>query len=224
MENLDCGEKDFTFLGRSDSEQLFGKLDEEFRKSRSIQYPHSKQGEIWAYICKHEVVIRNYYKKIFNADLVTRGQDSRRYFYLDFNRDPGSRTSVKGFSHENRRAISHGTVLIGLLIWIIVIHDANIEVDNVESLLTIIRDEYSDCRDNLYKVVANIHSQVATDLDNQKIEKLIQIAIKDLDKLGWIDLNPETHTFEIMPSLDRLVFFYKKEIEEIRPSKSEDPQ
>lgn len=206
MENAS---KKYGFLETDEAENLFAELDFMLKSGQHIQnYPH--QTEFFNFLEKYEDEIRLYYKNLFHVQLVGKGTDYTRYFFLDM--DEESRGIVK----SRAKKLAPEYTLLGILL--LKIHRIDKYFINdiyVPDFIQLIKSN-EEYKNYIYGLFAKRREKEATEIDESTIDEWVRNSLMQFERLGWIHFDPRNkELFEIMPSIDRLFTMYSYEIHNI---------
>src|SRR5437016_3268566 len=125
---LSEGIKEFDFLAKPEAGSLFGKLDYLLKDGVHFQNTED-QFDYFNFIQENEKSLALYYQKFFGVNLEKGGEDTERYFYLDFNSQ--NRGSI---DQDHRYFMKSEFVIIGFLIYKIIFIDKNFELNSIKKL------------------------------------------------------------------------------------------
>lgn len=187
--------------------ELFAKLDYQLKDGMHFQQ-WKQQRPYFDFIQKHEHSLKAYYEQYFAVRLEYGGEGPQRYYYLDFN--PGDRGRIDG---DHRYFLKPEYVILGLLIYKIIYIDRNVELNSVRQLQNMIRTDYEEFRDDLYRVIAKLRKTTPGQLGNGKIDDVVADTLREFKKLGWVDLDGDY--FDSLPAFFRLQKLYSEQINRI---------
>lgn len=190
----------WSFLMDSEAENYFGKIDYALKNGRHIQ--QWKEQDWWfRFIVNNEGSMQLYYRKYFGVKLEYGGETTQKYYYLDFM--PDSRGNVP---LDNRHFLQNEFVIIGLMLYKAVYIDNYIELSSVKAFQRMLRQDYEEFKEGLFRVLAKTRSLNITQMNEGKMDNMVAGAMKAFEKLGWLELQEDT--FEILPSFQRLSKLY----------------
>lgn len=193
--------KAIEFLMDEDAEQVFGRMDYALKNGVHIQ--HWREQEDWhRFVIKHFDSLRAYYQRFFGVLLQEGGESVNKYFYLDF--WPQTRGNVPA---ENRHFFPNEFIIIGFMVYKIVYIDQYIELESLSTLKRMIRQDYEDLKPGLYRVLAKTKNLNTTEIDDDKLNEIVDKAMKEFASIGWVALE-EDH-FDLLPSFERLPTMYQ---------------
>ncbi|MBS0647337.1 MAG: hypothetical protein JSR97_12225 [Verrucomicrobia bacterium] len=189
-----------SFLEDGDAKEIFAKIDYALKNGKHIQrWQH--QEDMFSFLEKHFVSMQLYYMDFFGVSLETGGESIDKYYYLEFR--PDNRGSIP---NDNRHFLPNEHVIIGFMLHKILYIDGMIEVNTLPSLQRTIRQEYEDIKPGIYRALAKAKKIKTTEIDDQKVDDMVEKALRDFAKIGWIEL--DGLLFEPLPSFQRLPKIY----------------
>lgn len=197
----------WTFLMDEDATGLFGKIDYKLKDGFHFQNIQG-QYDAFRFIQNNEESLKLYYLNFFGIQLQSGGVGIEKYYYLNF-----TTTSRGNIDLEHRYFLKSEFVIVGFLVYKIVYIDRNIELNSVRKLQNMISRDYETLRPGLYKLIAKIKKEKVTEMNNEKVDFVVLDALREFDKLGWINL--ENDFFDINPSFMRLIKLYEDYINNI---------
>ena len=181
--------------------QIFGNMDYALKKGVHIQ--RREEQETWyRFLAKHFDSLRAYYQQFFGLVLREGGESITAYYYLDFL--PETRGQVPP---ESRHFLSNEFVIIGFMLYKIVYIDQYIELDSLSILKRMIRQDYEDLKPGLYRTLAKAKNVNTTEVDDDRLDEIVDKAMKEFAKIGWVALEEER--FDVLPSFQRLNTIYQ---------------
>ena len=84
--------------------------------------------------------------------------------------------------------------------------DNYIELSSVTAFQRMIRQDYEEFKQGLFRVLAKAKGVNITQMNHDKVDTIVINALKAFDKLGWLELSEES--FEVLPSFQRLTMLY----------------
>lgn len=189
-----------SFLADSEANELFARIDYALKNGVHIQrWP--QQEAMFRFLEKHFQSMKLYYREFFGISLEEAGETVDKYFYLDFL--SGSRGAIPV---ENRYFLANEYVIVGFMLYKIVYIDGNVDLNSLTALQRMIRQDYEDIKPNIYRALAKAKKVNTTEMDDQKVNDVIEKALREFSKMGWIAL--EDQDFDILPSFQRLPRIY----------------
>jgi hypothetical protein len=205
----------FAFLKHPDAKELFAPLDYALKNGKHIQKQSQPTGT-FNYIGREFESLHAYYKDYFGLYLRNEGQDSEQYFFIDFQKDYNGNVSRGKIPIENREYLKDEYILVALLLIRLYIIDFVPEyrhtVDEFKKRLLRDYDEYKFA---LFRLLVDSEDAESSSIEEDAIGGVINRALKEFHKIGWIEMNDETNDFEIMPSCKRLLSVYEESIQNI---------
>ena len=210
MENADITK--YQFLESIDAMDTFADVDHALKSGQHIQnYPH--EADLFHFIEKFENELNYYYKNLFKVNLICKGTDYDRYYYLDMDDE------TRGILKSKSKKLTPEYTLLGILLLKIHRIDkyfGNNEVSVVDFIKAIkSNDEF---KGDVYRLFAKRKEKESTEIDENTIDEWIKNSLREFERLGWIHFDRTQggkETFEIMPSIDRLFTMYSYEIHNI---------
>lgn len=196
-----------SFMDHPDSKDLFGKLDYLLKDGVHIQN-RDTQAVFFRFIQDNEESLKDYYLKFFGVILDSSGQESEKYFFLDF--FPQSRGSI---SNDHRYFMPNEYVIVGFLIYKLIFIDGNLELNSVNQLKRMLRQEYEELKPGIYRVLAKVRKEKINQMDEEKVNKIIDNALSEFNKISWITLQ-EDH-FDTLPAFHRIHKVYSDYINNV---------
>lgn len=201
------GLREFDFLDKQEAGLLFGKLDYMLKDGVHFQNTED-QFDYFNFIQENEKSINLYYQRFFGVNLEKGGEDTERYYYLDFNSQ--NRGSI---DQDHRYFLKSEFVIIGFLIHKIIFIDGNIELTSIKKLQETIKRDYEDMKPAIYRLLAKSRKEVVSPDSDKKIDDLVEDALKEFRKIGWVKIDKDF--FDVMASFQRLNNIYGDVIADI---------
>ena len=99
----------YSFLESPDSVDTFSDMDNALKNGQHIQnYPH--EADLFHFLEKFEDEIRYYYKNLFKVNLMCKGTDYDRYYYLDMDEES------RGILKSKSKKLTPEYTLMGILL------------------------------------------------------------------------------------------------------------
>lgn len=211
MENEHTKEADrsYSFLTTRDALAYFAETDYHLKNGTHIQREYPQPEAIFRFVDNYWSELRQYYADLFQVNLTFHGDNWNKYYFIDFNQ--GSRGNI---ALENREYLNVNHIVIGLLFINIYKIDAHIEIITTADFKQVLREDYEEYKQDLYKLLADISGEKDTDYSDKKIDSAIDSAFKAFNKLGWIYFVQQDE-FKVMPSFERLRRMYENQIKSI---------
>jgi chromosome condensin MukBEF MukE localization factor len=189
-----------SFLSVSEAKELFARIDYALKSGVHIQR-WQQQEAMFRFLERHFQSMKLYYRDFFGIPLEEAGETVNKYYYVDFL--PGSRGNIPV---ENRHFLANEYVIVGFMLYKIVFIDGYIELDSLPALQRMIRQDYEDIKPGVYWALAKARKVNTTEMDDQKVNDVVEKALREFSKIGWIAL--EGQNFDILPSFQRLPKIY----------------
>ncbi|KEO73670.1 condensin complex protein MksE [Anditalea andensis] len=189
-----------SFLAAPEAKEHFARIDYALKNGVHIQR-WQQQEAMFRFLERHFQSMKLYYHDFFGIPLEEAGETINKYFYLDFL--PGSRGNIPV---ENRHFLANEYVIVGFMLYKIVFIDGYIELDSLPALQRMIRQDYEDIKPSIYRALAKARKVNTTEMDDQKVNDVVEKALREFSKIGWITL--EGQNFDILPSFQRLAKIY----------------
>lgn len=196
QENIDAT----SFFADPEAKVLFAKIDYALKNGIHIQR-WQQQEELFRFLEKHFKSMKLYYQDYFGVALEAAGETTNKYYYLEFL--PGDRGNIPV---ENRHFLANECIIVGFLLYKIVFIDGNIEMNSVSALQRSIRQDYEDIKPGIYRALAKAKKINTTEMDDTKVNDIVEKALREFFKIGWIEL--EEQHFDVLPSFQRLPKIY----------------
>jgi chromosome condensin MukBEF MukE localization factor len=190
----------WSFLQEPDASTYFAKVDYELKNGRHIQQ-RNEQAWLFRFIDKNEESLALYYRTYFGVILSYGGEANEKYYFLDFMAD-----SRGGIPLENRVFMQNEFIIVGFMLYKIVFIDGYIELGSVKSLQRMLRQDYEELKPGLFRVLAKAKGINITQMNQDKLDAVVESALKAFHKIGWVELNDDA--FEILDSFQRLPKVY----------------
>jgi len=206
---------EFTFLKHPDAKELFASLDYALKNGKHIQ-KQSQPAGIFNYIrCEFESLYA-YYKDYFGLYLRNEGQDSEQFFFIDFQKDYNGNVSRGKIPAENREYLKDEYILVAFLLIRLYIVDFVPEYrHSVDEFKKRILRDYDEYKPALFRLLVDSEDAESSSIEEDAIGGVINKALKEFHKIGWIQMGDEMNDFEIMPSCKRLLSVYEESIQNI---------
>lgn len=189
-----------SFLSAAEAKELFAMIDYALKNGVHIQR-WQQQEAMFRFLERHFQSMKLYYRDFFGIPLEEAGETVNKYYYVDFL--PGSRGNIPV---ENRHFLANEYVIVGFMLYKIVFIDGYIELDSLPALQRMIRQDYEDIKPGIYRALAKARKVNTTEMDDQKVNDVVEKALREFSKIGWIAL--EGQNFDILPSFQRLSKIY----------------
>jgi hypothetical protein len=208
MENENQDIEDYSFLSEDSVEKHSADINISLLSGKHIDH---KFYSLYSVLESYEANWQNYYRKLYNLNLIPDIFDGNRCYYLDL-------VSGKGKLADNsrKRELTALQTIVGLMLWdmyyqkyfdeekIIDWNDLKnqiLESDHQEAYKRILFDSIRDSYD---------------EKEWEAVKSKFNRTIDSFDKLGWVDKQStknEELLFEIRPAIHRLSKIYKDELQ-----------
>lgn len=195
------------FLLHEDAERLFSKTDYALKNGVHIQ-DYRSQAELFGFLNENYQSMKLYYEEYFSIVLDYGGETLEKYFYIDF-----MAQSRGGIPEDNRHFLPNEFVIVGFLLYKIIYIDGYIELNTVSRFQRMVRLDYEELKPGIYRTLAKARRDKNTQMDDERVDKIIADAMDEFRKIGWIVFEGEV--FDIMPSFQRLPKIYADYINDI---------
>ncbi len=216
MENSNLQENvTLNFLVHPDAKEVFAQIDYALKNGKHIQM-HYKQQAMFQFIDYNYQSLKMYYEDFFELYLSYEGQGIEKYYFIDFRRDNNGNFNRGQIPDKNRYYLDDGCIIIGFLLIRMYVIELNTELKySLTGFKRQIIQEYEEYKPNLLRLFAGTNGMDETDYDLKSIESIIDRALREFDKLAWIDFDKDGDSFEILPSCKRLLSIYEEQIRNI---------
>ena len=205
----------YEFLGHPDAKDVFAQLDYALKNNKHIQ-KHNKQNVMFQFIENNYPSLKKYYEDFFELFLSFEGQDTEKYYFIDFRKDSNGNFNRGQIPEKNRYYLDDAYIIIGFILLRMYVLEPSTEFKHSSTeFKRQILQEYEEYKPNLLRLFAGTDGTDETDYDLRSIESQIDRALKEFDKLGWIDFDKDEEVFEILPSCKRLLSIYEEQIRNI---------
>lgn len=195
----------YAFLTTQEAISIFADVDYALKSGKHIQKCPS-QGKLFAFIKKYYDQLKSYYDNLFDIHLSSEGEGELEYFFIDFFKDGNGYYQRGNIPVENREYLAESHLIIAFLL--IRMYDRILIQDFKIQVLS----EYEEYKPHLLRLFAKSEDTKETDYELKSIEDEIEKALKKFNDLCWIMIDKNTETFEIMPSLNRLLNMFENYI------------
>lgn len=213
MENYHLQENvDYTFLTTQEAISIFADVDYALRSGRHIQKCPS-QGKLFAFIKRYYDQLKSYYDNLFGIHLNSEGEGELEYFFIDFFKDRNGYYQRGNIPVENREYLAESHLIIAFLLIRMYVLEPRVEKRIlIQDFKIQVLSEYEEYKPHLLRLFAKSEDTKETDYELKSIEDEIEKALKKFNELCWIMIDKNTETFEIMPSLNRLLNIFENYI------------
>lgn len=195
------------FLLHEDAGRLFSKTDYALKNGMHIQ-DYRSQAELFGFLNENYQSMKSYYEEYFSIVLDYGGETLEKYFYIDF-----MAQSRGGIPEDNRHFLPNEFVIVGFLLYKIFYIDGYIELNTVSRFQRMVRLDYEELKPGIYRTLAKARRDKNTQMDDERVDKIIADALDEFRKIGWVVFEGEV--FDIMPSFQRLPKIYADYINDI---------
>jgi chromosome condensin MukBEF MukE localization factor len=208
MEHDTIGTFDFLkFLATPEAQTYFGEADYYLKDGIHIQ-EYGEQISYYRFLKKHKDELEQFYTYYYGIKLVEENTEGDSFFYLDFNKS--SRIKIPW---TYRDVLKNEYAIIGIITYKVIYHEGNVELNSVSKLQEMIRNDYEEYKEGLVKLLAQSGSDIKLSDDDERIDSVVQNALRSFKRLGWMDVNDDY--FEPRISFNRINSVYEKQIKDI---------
>ena len=213
MENYHLQENvDYTFLTTQEAISIFADVDYALKSGRHIQKCPS-QGKLFAFIKRYYDQLKSYYDNLFGIHLNSEGEGELEYYFIDFFKDRNGYYQRGNIPVENREYLAESHLIIAFLLIRMYVLEPRVEKRIlIQDFKIQVLSEYEEYKPHLLRLFAKSEDTKETDYELKSIEDEIEKALKKFNELCWIMIDKNTETFEIMPSLNRLLNIFENYI------------
>lgn len=213
MENYHLQENvDYTFLTTQEAISIFADVDYALKSGRHIQKCPS-QGKLFAFIKRYYDQLKSYYDNLFGIHLNSEEEGELEYFFIDFFKDRNGYYQRGNIPVENREYLAESHLIIAFLLIRMYVLEPRVEKRIlIQDFKIQVLSEYEEYKPHLLRLFAKSEDTKETDYELKSIEDEIEKALKKFNELCWIMIDKNTETFEIMPSLNRLLNIFENYI------------
>lgn len=213
MENYHLQENvDYTFLTTQEAISIFADVDYALKSGRHIQKCPS-QGKLFAFIKRYYDQLKSYYDNLFGIHLNSEGEGELEYFFIDFFKDRNGYYQRGNIPVENREYLAESHLIIAFLLIRMYVLEPRVEKRIlIQDFKIQVLSEYEEYKPHLLRLFAKSEDTKETDYELKSIEDEIEKALKKFNELCCIMIDKNTETFEIMPSLNRLLNIFENYI------------
>lgn len=213
MENYHLQENvDYTFLTTQEAISIFADVDYALKSGRHIQKCPS-QGKLFAFIKRYYDQLKSYYDNLFDIYLNSEGEGELEYFFIDFFKDRNGYYQRGNIPVENREYLAESHLIIAFLLIRMYVLEPRVEKRIlIQDFKIQVLSEYEEYKPHLLRLFAKSEDTKETDYELKSIEDEIEKALKKFNELCWIMIDKNTETFEVMPSLNRLLNIFENYI------------
>ena len=213
MENYHIQENvDYTILTTQEAISIFADVDYALKSGRHIQKCPS-QGKLFAFIKRYYDQLKSYYDNLFGIHLNSEGEGELEYFFIDFFKDRNGYYQRGNIPVENREYLAESHLIIAFLLIRMYVLEPRVEKRIlIQDFKIQVLSEYEEYKPHLLRLFAKSEDTKETDYELKSIEDEIEKALKKFNELCWIMIDKNTETFEVMPSLNRLLNIFENYI------------
>lgn len=213
MENYHLQENvNYTFLTTQEAISIFADVDYALKSGRHIQKCPS-QGKLFAFIKRYYDQLKSYYDNLFGIHLNSEGEGELEYFFIDFFKDRNGYYQRGNIPVENREYLAESHLIIAFLLIRMYVLEPRVEKRIlIQDFKIQVLSEYEEYKPHLLRLFAKSEDTKETDYELKSIEDEIEKALKKFNELCWIMIDKNTETFEVMPSLNRLLNIFENYI------------
>ena len=141
------------------------------------------------------------------------GEGDLEYFFIDFFKDGNGYYQRGNIPVENREYLAESHLIIAFLLIRMYVLEPRVEKRIlIQDFKIQVLSEYEEYKPHLLRLFAKSEDTKETDYELKSIEDEIEKALKKFNELCWIMIDKNTETFEIMPSLNRLLNIFENYI------------
>ena len=202
----------YAFLTTQEAISIFADVDYALKSGKHIQKCPS-QGKQFAFVGKYYDKLKSYYDNLFDIHLNREGEGDLEYFFIDFFKDGNGYYQRGNIPVENREYLAESHLIIAfLLIRMYVLEPRAESRILIQDFKVQVLSEYEEYKPHLLRLFAKSEDTEETDYELKSIEDEMDKALKKFNDLCWIMIDKSTETFEIMPSLNRLLNMFENYI------------
>lgn len=203
---------EYGFLTTPEAKGLFADVDYALKGGKHIQKCPLQRRE-FAFVRKFYDQLKLYYESLFDIHLSREGEGDLEYFFIDFFMDGNGYYQRGNIPIENREYLAETHIIIAFLLIRMYLLEPRAELQiSIREFKSQILLEYEEYKPHLLRLFAKSEDIGETDYELKSIEDEIDKALKKFNELCWIIIDKSTDTFEIMPSLNRLLNIFEKYI------------
>ena len=171
------------------------------------------QGKLFAFIKRYYDQLKSYYDNLFGIHLNSEGEGELEYFFIDFFKDRNGYYQRGNIPVENREYLAESHLIIAFLLIRMYVLEPRVEKRIlIQDFKIQVLSEYEEYKPHLLRLFAKSEDTKETDYELKSIEDEIEKALKKFNELCWIMIDKNTETFEVMPSLNRLLNIFENYI------------
>ena len=194
---------------------LFAELDYALKNGVHIQKQSSPKG-VFNFLKVHYPSLKTYYSDFFDFYLSKEGQDDEQYYFIDFRKDCNGHYNRGKIPVNRREYLRDSFIIVGFLLIRMYILEFNIDYKHsIQEFKSNIFQEFDEYKIHLLRLFTDSDSRETTDYESDTIESVIDKALRKFHELGWIVLDIEDESFQVLPSCKRLLTMYEKTISDI---------
>ena len=195
----------YPFLVTQEAKLIFADVDYALKSGKHIQKCPS-QSKQFAFIGKYYDQLKAYYDNLFDIHLNREGEGNFEYFFIDFFKDGNGYYQRGNIPVENREYLAESHLIVAFLLIRMYLLEPRAESRiSIQEFKVDVLLEYEEYKPHLLRLFAKSEDAEDTDYELKSIEDEIDKALKKFNELCWVIIDKSTETFEIMPSLNRLL-------------------
>jgi chromosome condensin MukBEF MukE localization factor len=202
----------YEFLTAQDAKSIFANTDYALKSGQHIQ-KCPLQNKMFVFVRQYYDQLKAYYDDLFDIHLNREGEGDSEYFFIDFFRDGNGYCQRGNIPMENREYLAENHIIIAFLLIRMYLLEPRAEIHiPIQDFKVQVLQEYDEYKPHLLRLFAKSEDVEETDYELKAIEDEIDRALKKFNDLCWIMIDKSTQTFEIMPSLNRLLSMFENYI------------
>ncbi|SFL12306.1 MukE-like family protein [Porphyromonadaceae bacterium KH3CP3RA] len=203
---------EYAFLTTQEAKVIFADVDYALKSGKHIQKCPSQNKE-FAFVRKFHDQLKSYYENLFDIHLNREGEGDSEYFFIDFFKDGNGHYQRGNIPIENREYLAESHLIIAFLLIRMYLLEPRAENRiSIQEFKVQILLEYEEYKPHLLRLFAKSEDTEETDYELRSIEEEMDKALRKFNDLCWIMIDKGTETFEIMPSLNRLLNMFENYI------------
>ena len=202
----------YPFLTTQEAKSIFADVDYALKSGKHIQKCPA-QSKLFAFIIKYYDQLKPYYDNLFDIHLNREGEGNSEYFFIDFFKDGNGYYQRGNILVENREYLTESHLIIAFLLIRMYVLEPRAEFRiSIQEFKVLVLLEYEEYKPHLLRLFAKSEDTEETDYELKSIEDEIDKALKKFNELCWVMIDKSTETFEMMPSLNRLLNMFENYI------------
>lgn len=203
---------EYAFLTTQEAKVIFADVDYALKSGKHIQKCPSQNKE-FAFVQRSYDQLKSYYENLFDIHLNREGEGDSEYFFIDFFKDGNGHYQRGNIPIENREYLAESHLIIAFLLIRMYLLEPRAENRiSIQEFKVQILLEYEEYKPHLLRLFAKSEDTEETDYELRSIEEEMDKALRKFNDLCWIMIDKGSETFEIMPSLNRLLNMFENYI------------